>query len=279
VILGLLLGCHPHPSCPEGETRRDGRCFPYEAGDPVYSSGWRPAPGLAWQVQYTGTLDRSLEVDAWNVDLFDTSDADIELLQANGRRVVCYFSAGSFEEWRPDADRFPSWALGRPLDGWEGEWWLDITSSVVVEIMRDRILYAGERGCDAVDADNVNGWTNDTGFALTATMQLDFNRFLADTAHRNGLSVFLKNDVEQLDALEPWFDGAVNEECITFDECEPYAVFTDAEKAVVHLEYVDDWADAEGRATEICGRGPRLDTLIKQWELGPERLACPPDPS
>ena len=49
---------------------------------------------------------------------------------------------------------------------------------------------------------------------------------------------------------------------------------TDAQKAVFHVEYVDDWADAQAQADAVCGAGPELDTLVKTWDLGVERLAC-----
>ncbi len=269
------LACDAYPACGEDETRRDGKCWPYEAGEPVRSTGWDPAVGTSWQVQYTETLDRDVPADVFDIDLFDTETTEIDLLRANGRRILCYFSAGSYEDWRPDADAFPAATLGKPLDGWEGEWWLDITSSVVRDLMRDRIALASEKGCDGVDPDNVNGFVNDTGLNLTATMQAEYNRFLADTAHRNGLSIALKNDVEQLAELASWFDMAVNEECIAYEECDGYTVMTDADKPVFHIEYVDDWADAEQKATEVCGRGPPMETLIKTWELGPEFLPCP----
>ncbi|MFQ5739279.1 MAG: endo alpha-1,4 polygalactosaminidase [Acidobacteriota bacterium] len=39
-------------------------------------------------------------------------------LHAQGRKVICYISAGSWESWRPDAGQFPSYLLGKPLSGW-----------------------------------------------------------------------------------------------------------------------------------------------------------------
>jgi hypothetical protein len=35
----------------------------------------------------------------YDVDLFDTPKATIQLLQSQGKKVVYYFSAGSFEGW------------------------------------------------------------------------------------------------------------------------------------------------------------------------------------
>jgi hypothetical protein len=274
-FLLLLLACSPDPACPEGQVLQDGACVPYQAGDPVPCDDcWHPSPGTTWQIQYTGALDTGVEVQMFDLDLFDSPDRALSSLHDAGRAVICYFSAGSYEDWRDDAGDFPASALGDPLDGWEGEWWLDIRDPMVREIMEARLDAAVERGCDGVDPDNVNAYTNDSGFALTATDQLSYNRFLADAAHSRGLSVALKNDVEQIEELEPWFDFQVNEECASYDECGLLAPFTGAGKAAFHIEYVDDWEDAEARAAEVCGVGPNLDTLLKTWELGPEYLAC-----
>ena len=200
----------------------------------------------------------------------------VQALQAGSRVVICYFSAGSLESWRPDAGLVPDEAIGRPLQGWEDERWLDIMHPEVRALMRARLDRALELGCDGVEPDNVDGYDNATGLPLNGTEQLQFNRFLADEAHLRGLSVGLKNDLDQLTDLVDWFDWALNEECVAYDECDRLATFTEeAGKAAFHVEYVDDWADAEALATEICGVGPALDSLVKTWDLGPEWRACP----
>lgn len=276
-LLGLwaaLLPACARPTCPEGQALVGEACVDVDTQAPGPGAGEHPLlPGQAWQIQYTGTLDVTPGLDLWDLDLFDISDGAIATVHEDAL-LACYFSAGSYEDWRPDAADFPAEALGRALDGWPGEWWLDIRRDDVRALMAARLDLAAARGCDLVDPDNVNGYTNHTGFPLTAADQLAFNRFLADEAHTRGLGVLLKNDVEQLDLLEPWFDGAVNEECLDYDECGLYDGLLAADKAVLHLEYVDDWADAEARADEVCGAAPGLDTLVKTWELGAERIAC-----
>ena len=37
---------------------------------------------------------------------------------SKGLKPICYISAGSAENWRPDFKNFSSAALGKPLDGW-----------------------------------------------------------------------------------------------------------------------------------------------------------------
>ena len=79
-------------------------------------------PGMSWHWQLQGTLDTDPGVDLVDLDLFDTSASTIAAFQANGVEVVCYFSAGAREDWRPDAGAFPGSTRGNPLDGWPGEY-------------------------------------------------------------------------------------------------------------------------------------------------------------
>ena len=85
---------------------------------------WRPAVGVSWQWQLSGHLDLSVQVPVYDVDGFETRARTVSRLHSLGRHVVCYINAGAWEDWRPDADRFPSEVLGEQLDGWSGERWL-----------------------------------------------------------------------------------------------------------------------------------------------------------
>jgi hypothetical protein len=42
-------------------------------------------------------------------------------LHAAGAHVVCYLSAGSWEDWRPDRQRYPAGVIGKAYDGWVRE--------------------------------------------------------------------------------------------------------------------------------------------------------------
>ncbi|HKX53451.1 MAG TPA: endo alpha-1,4 polygalactosaminidase, partial [Nitrosospira sp.] len=201
-------------------------------------SRWQPAPGSKWQIQYTGKIDTSLGVDVYNLDLFDTSAAVISALRSTGKRVICYFSAGGHENWRPDAGSFPTAVLGRNLDGWAGERWLDIRKlDILIPIMRARMEQAAQKGCDGIDPDNVDGYSNNTGFALSYNDQLAYNVALAEAAHELGLAIGLKNNLDQIKDLVNYFDFAVNEECFQYDECNTLKPFVDAGKAVFGIEY------------------------------------------
>ena len=277
VLLNLLLGaCHDSDaSAPRHNLDPN--------VEPVTEGSWyRPAPGIAWQWQLQGEINTEYDVDLYDIDLFDTDNAQITELQARGIHVVCYFSAGSSENWRDDFDRFTEEDLGKKLDGWDGERWLDIRSQNVWRIQTARLDLAVEKGCDGVEPDNVDAFFNDSGFDLTHEDQLTFNRNLANAAHDRGLFVGLKNDGEQAGKLVEYFDFALNEQCLEFDECEYLQQFIDADKAALHVEYADDIQEAQTMASTLCSTEEHedLSTLILPLELDDSfRISCTETPS
>jgi hypothetical protein len=142
--------------------------------------------------------------------------------------------------------------------------------------MEARLDLAVEKGCDGVEPDNVDGYVNANGLGLTAGEQLDYNGFLATGAHARGLSVGLKNDLDQVEALEPLFDWALNEECLAWEECFMLDPFLEAGKAVFHVEYVDGESEGPAVIDGICGDDSieGFSTLVKTWDLDAWALTC-----
>ena len=93
--------------------------------------------------------------DIFDVDLFDTPKELIQSLQKRGKKVICYFSAGGSESWRPDFSSIQEKDKGLQLPGWARENWLDIRSPDVFEVMKKRIEMAATKGCDGIDPDNI----------------------------------------------------------------------------------------------------------------------------
>lgn len=245
---------------------------------PVIDGDWyRPEPLVTWQWQLSGTVNTGYDVDIYDIDLFDSSASLIRQIQASGKKVICYFSAGSYENWRSDAGQFPTSDLGNALDGWAGERWLDIRSSSIRSIMLDRLDLAVEKGCDGVEPDNVDAYSNNSGFDLTAADQLAFNRFISNQAHLRELSVGLKNDLDQIGDLVEYFDFAVNEECYENSECDSLTPFIDDNKAVLSAEYKSEYvSDATVRAA-VCDdvTAMELSTLILPIDLDDSyRYSC-----
>ena len=241
---------------------------------PLTAVVWQPAPGISWQWQIdTGDVDTSFDVAVYDIDLFDVSADLVSRLQVDGHHVICYMSAGSWEGWRPDAGGFPSEVLGDDYDGWEGERWLDIRNlEALAPIMETRLDLCAAKGFDAVEPDNIDGYTNDTGFPLTYNDQLRFNRWLANAAHERGLSIGLKNDSDQVDDLIAYFDWALTEDCIAEDWCEDMEPFLIGGKAIFAAEYTDKGLSLE----EVCRKAEalRLSAILKDRELGAARQAC-----
>jgi hypothetical protein len=233
---------------------------------PDLSAG-RSDPGLltitSWQIQYSGELDLDIEVDAFNLDLFDTPTEIIIELKERGVFVICYFSAGSYENWRPDAHKFPDDILGYELEDWPGERWLDIRQIPALSpIIESRMDLAVQKGCDGVDPDNLDGYENKTGFPLTGNDQLVFNRYLAQTAHDRGLKIGLKNDLNQIQELVDDFDWILNEECFTYQECDQLLPFLNANKPVFVIEYGITPANFCSQANQ-----QGFSALHKNWDL------------
>ncbi|MFJ3819851.1 endo alpha-1,4 polygalactosaminidase [Streptomyces nodosus] len=255
-LLLLLAGC----TTVTGTTTADDR---------TGGARWRPRPGVAWQWQLSGRLDTSADVPVYDIDGFDHSRATVTALHRKGRKVICYLSTGAWEEFRPDAKKFPKSVLGRG-NGWEGERWLDIRRTDVLEpLMAKRLDMCRRKGFDAVEPDNMDGYRNDTGFPLKAADQLRYNRLVARLAHERGMAVGLKNDLDQIPRLVRDFDFAVNEQCAQYDECGRLKPFIDADKAVFHVEY-------ELPTARFCpdSRRLKLSSMLKKYALGPWRRPC-----
>lgn len=230
---------------------------------------WTPAPHTTWQWQLTTPVNLSARAQMFDIDLFDNSAAVVAALHRRGRHVICYLDAGTYENYRPDARRFPPALLGKP-NGWAGERWLDIRRSSALEpIMRARFSLCRRKGFDGVEADNVDAYANDSGFPLTASDQLTYNRWLARTAHSFGLSIALKNDLDQVPALERYFDFALDEQCFEYSECNKLRPFIDAHKAVFEVEYNLSPGD-------FCARANALGfvSMHKRLDLGVSRQVC-----
>ena len=213
---------------------------------PIDASAHGIQQRASWHWQLQGLL-RAPDRDVYDIDLFDTGAETVAVLKDEGRLVICYFSAGSYENWRPDALAFPERVKGRPLDDWPGEVWLDVSDHAVVRLMRLRLDLAVRKGCDGVEPDNIDGYLfdedrdagNDTGHSLQRSDWITYNKRIALAARRRGLLVGFKNALELASELEPHYDFALNESCFNFGECERLQPFLKRGKPVFVAEYAD----------------------------------------
>ena len=85
------------------------------------------------------------------------------------------------------------------------------------------------------------------------------------------MAVGLKNDLAQAAELVDDVEFQVNEECIQYDDCEPLAVFVEADKPVWSIEYEGSPVVRLPRQAEDLG----FATWIKPMTLDAPGHECP----
>ncbi|KAF7557129.1 hypothetical protein G7Z17_g889 [Cylindrodendrum hubeiense] len=239
---------------------------------------WVPAVGISWQIVLNAPLhidprqpSVTPDVEVYDIDLFDNSPETVASLHSLGKKVICYFSAGTYEEWRPDASQFPKADLGKAMDDWPGERWLNLKSETVRAIMAQRIKLAAEKGFDAIDPDNVDGYSNKNGLGLKKADSIDFIKFLSREASKYGMSIGLKNAGEIIRDVIDVVDFQVNEECVKYNEGQTFSAFIRANKAVFHIEYprgAPGSVSAKSRTSISNAKGTEnFSTLLKTMDL------------
>jgi hypothetical protein len=229
--------------------------------------------GQSWQWQLAGEIDTNLDADVFDFDPFDATDEDLAALEARDAFLICYVSVGTFEEWRPDAGDFPEEVLGNRYDEYPDERWLDIRRvDLLAPVFEARFDLCKERGFHGIEADNVDGWDNDTGFEISRADQVAFLRWIAAAAHSRGLAVGLKNVPELIAEMEPLFDFLVTEDCFADGWCGQAAPFLDAEKPVFAAEYTDTGIDFEAACEEAAELG--ISMILKDRDLDAWREGC-----
>jgi len=123
----------------------------------------------------------------------------------------------------------------------------------------------------------MDGYTNNSGFPLSADDQLAYNRFIANAAHQRNLAVALKNDLDQIGELVDYFDLSVNEECFDYNECDLLAPFIQQGKPVLQVEYKQTYVNNATARANLCADslGLQFSTLILPLALDDAfRFSC-----
>lgn len=217
--------------------------------------------------------------DVYDIDGEANSAQTVDYLHSIGKKVICYIDAGVWENYRSDATVFPGVQnegmtytgdpqyagldiIGNKDAGWAGSKWLDIRRTDILQpIMTNRMQnWCKAKHFDAIEPDEITNWSNNPGFPITYSDQITYNRAVAAWAHKLGMSIGLKGDLEQAHDLVGDFDWTLNEECFLYDEClsvynsGPGAdnknypglqLFAQANKAVWVAEYPSEYPAAQ----------------------------------
>lgn len=239
---------------------------------------WRPAMESTWQIQLNGTVNNpSLRAAVYEIDMFGTSDAQIENMNNVGRRVVCYFSGGTWESSRSDASQFPKAALGNYLSGSTTERYVDTRNKNVQKIMKARMKMSAKKGCNGMDIGHIDSYKSETGFPLTSSTAIKYLTSLAHDSHSIDLAIGFRNSHELVNTTADLADFQVNENCVLYEECDFYQPFITAGKSVFHIEYMAVGNETSSFLNWACNaNGTRgFSTLVKRVDLGSWALDCP----
>jgi len=232
---------------------------------------WRPGPRDRLHIQFTGPLEIPPWATVVEIDGQIADPAVVQGLKSRGLHVICYISAGTSEDYRPDASAFDPAVLGLPLPDWPDERWIDIRQRSSVEpIMLARIDECAGKGFDGIEFDNVDGWLNSTGFSLSRSDALSYLRWLIKTGQARGLAVGLKNSLPLVGTLAKEVDWALNEQCVQYRECGVYRPLLRLGKAVFVLEY-------SGSRQAVCAAARRagVQAQVKSLDLDGTTQPCP----
>jgi hypothetical protein len=231
---------------------------------------WRPKPTTKpWQWQLQGRIDLSVKAPVYDIDM-DVSQSDVQRVHEHGAKAICYVDVGSWEPYRDDASKFPKRIRGRHFPGFPQERWLDVRAlGVLKPIMKKRFERCAAKGFDAVEPDNEDGYQNRTGFDISSADQLRYDTWVSNAVHRLGMAAGLKNDLGQVQAMLPYVDFEINEQCFQYDECGKLKPFIAHGRPVYGAEY-------ELPLSKFCAKSKQLgfSTIKKRYSLKAYRRTC-----
>ena len=180
-----------------------------------------------------------------------TIQSSVAAIHAMGAKAICYVDAGTAENWRSDYGKFDPSQLGGDVPGWPGEEFINVADwskpvpapyETLQTIMTNRVNLCKREGFNAIEADNVDAYTdgNIGDFALTMGQEETYIDDLVRVAHHDGLAYFLKNEVNGDNLLSteaPLVDGEVDEQCWQYDQCSALRIFVKERKPILNVEY------------------------------------------
>ena len=228
---------------------------PPPAPAPAPASGIRlpPSGAVSWDIQLGASTDSEVTVPAGikllDLDGFSISAGKVAQLNSQGIYTACYLDVGSFEPYRPDSGQYPAYLKLQQDPNWPAEYFLDVTdvfkpNSVLAGILINRFKMCRDKGFASVDPDNLQNDENVTGGRITLQQQIDFNGWVADQVHAQGLAVTQKNGPDKSllrdrtgKMMVEKFDGILNEECQQYGECSKLSEYVSRGKLALNIEY------------------------------------------
>ena len=133
--------------------------------------------------------------------------------------------------------------------GIQPEYWLDVRNLKDLKtVIGERIQLAKSYGCDGILPDHIDCFENQNCWETMRNpivskgsdvkyANIAFSTWMATYAHELNMIIGQKNAVYSIPDLVSFFDFSVNEQCVKFKECDKYAPYIEANKAVFGHEY------------------------------------------
>jgi hypothetical protein len=227
----------------------------------------------------------------YDIDGIDNPASTVKALHSRHDKVICYIEVGAAGNYySAAAERIPvtyyaqlknAGDLGKAVPGYP-EYYLNINKASTVRIIESMIRQqCSAKGFDAVEPDIDDSYTDATGFKITETQNIRYDRTLGVYAHGLGLAWGQKNgdnDPRFSRALEPTTDFLLDEECNFYNTCgivtPPYIK---AGKLVLNAEYTDDWGtDTATDLAKFCAFdvSHHIDGTLFTTALAGQRNPC-----
>ena len=136
----------------------------------------------------------------------------IDAIKSNNNEVGAYISIGTGETYRDDYLQMKPYLVTTPWGQWPDEFFVNSTTTGILEIMKARIDKIANWDCDWVEFDNMD-WVYDDdlrstyGFEVTQSEGIAYYQELCDYVHSKGMKCMAKNLVENASN----FDGVLYE--------------------------------------------------------------------
>ncbi|MDO6515724.1 endo alpha-1,4 polygalactosaminidase [Zobellia uliginosa] len=136
----------------------------------------------------------------------------IPKIKANGNQLAAYISIGTGEDWRDDFDDLKPYLTTEQWNEWPGEYFVNNTTTGIVDLMKSRIDQIADWGFDWVEFDNMD-WAlyedarEAYGLEVTKEESIAYFQELCAYVHKKGMKCMAKNFVENAEN----FDGVTYE--------------------------------------------------------------------
>lgn len=199
-LISLLISC---------DAKQDSTASPTNLAIAVYNQ--------AYQENFEADKIVDILKNAHNayvlIDPFtDQNHISIPAIQANGNQVAVYISIGTGETYRSYFDLMQPFLVTTPWSQWPEEYFVNSTTTGILDLMKLRIDQLAIWGCDWVEFDNMD-WIFDEdlrsfyGFEVTEEEGIAYYQELCDYVHQKGMKCMAKNTVVNASN----FDGVLYE--------------------------------------------------------------------